>query len=67
MAHVMLAVALALVALFASATVRAQTVNATHGWMQASAANGFMNTSSTDCSGTPYNFQPEYNTAAKMA
>ena len=36
------------------------------GWMQASAANGFMNTSSTDCSGTPYNFQPEYNTAAKQ-
>ena len=31
------------------------------GWMQASAANGFMNTSSTDCSGTPYNFQPGVN------
>jgi hypothetical protein len=33
--------------------------------MQASKANGFMNTSITDCSGTPFNFQPEYNTAAK--
>ncbi|MGH2888109.1 MAG: hypothetical protein ACRDNJ_00625, partial [Solirubrobacteraceae bacterium] len=34
------------------------------GWMQASAANGFMNTSITDCSGTPYNFEPEYSTAS---
>jgi hypothetical protein len=33
------------------------------GFMQASAANGFMNTSFADCSGTPFNFQPEYNTA----
>jgi hypothetical protein len=33
------------------------------GFMQASAANGFQNTSSNDCSGTPFNFQPEYNTA----
>ena len=33
------------------------------GFMQASAANGFMNTSITDCSGTPFNFQPEYSTA----
>jgi hypothetical protein len=32
------------------------------GFMQASAANGFMNTSIVDCSGTPFNFQPEYNT-----
>ena len=32
------------------------------GYMIASAANGFMNTSIADCSGTPYNFQPEYNT-----
>ena len=31
--------------------------------MIASAANGFMNTSITDCSGTPFNFQPEYNSA----
>jgi hypothetical protein len=35
------------------------------GFMQASAANGFMSTSPSDCSGTPFNFQPEYNTAAK--
>ena len=33
------------------------------GFMQASAANGFMTTSSADCSGTPFNFQPEFNTA----
>jgi hypothetical protein len=33
------------------------------GFMQASAANGFMTSSQTDCSGTPFNFQPEYNTA----
>ena len=33
------------------------------GFMQASAPNGFMTTSSADCSGTPFNFQPEYNTA----
>jgi hypothetical protein len=35
------------------------------GSMQASAANGFQNTSMADCSGTPFNFQPEYSTAAK--
>ena len=35
------------------------------GFMQASAANGFMTTSPADCSGTAFNFQPEYNTAAK--
>jgi hypothetical protein len=35
------------------------------GSMQASASNGFMNTSAADCSGTPFNFQPEYNTAKK--
>jgi hypothetical protein len=33
------------------------------GYMQASAANGFATTSMSDCSGTPYNFQPEYSTA----
>jgi hypothetical protein len=33
------------------------------GFMQASAANGFMTTSSANCSGTPFNFQPEFNTA----
>jgi hypothetical protein len=31
--------------------------------MLASAANGFMNTSIADCSGTPWNFQPLYSTA----
>ena len=31
--------------------------------MQASAANGFQTTSMADCSGTPFNFQPEFNTA----
>src|SRR5579875_11425 len=36
------------------------------GYMQASAANGFMNTSIADCSGTPFNFQPEYNTASRQ-
>ncbi|MDA8068009.1 MAG: hypothetical protein M0T77_05285 [Actinomycetota bacterium] len=35
------------------------------GYMQASAANGFANTSPANCSGTPFNFQPEYATAAK--
>jgi hypothetical protein len=33
------------------------------GFMQASAANGFQTTSMSDCSGTPFNFQPEFNTA----
>ncbi|HJS96371.1 MAG TPA: hypothetical protein VJ741_19045 [Solirubrobacteraceae bacterium] len=33
------------------------------GFMQASAANGFMSTSITDCTDTPFNFEPEYNTA----
>jgi len=36
------------------------------GFMQASAKNGFQNTSIVDCSGTPHNFQPEYNTAKKQ-
>jgi hypothetical protein len=31
--------------------------------MTASAANGYMATSIKDCSGTPFNYQPEYNTA----
>jgi hypothetical protein len=35
------------------------------GFMQASAANGFMNTSIIDCSGTPHNFEPEYSTAKR--
>jgi hypothetical protein len=33
------------------------------GSMQASARNGFKNTSFADCSGTPHNFEPEYNSA----
>ncbi|HEX8982641.1 MAG TPA: hypothetical protein VF792_07725 [Ktedonobacterales bacterium] len=33
------------------------------GSMQASAANGFMATNFSDCSGVPFNFEPEYNTA----
>jgi hypothetical protein len=35
------------------------------GFMQASAANGFANTSIVDCSGTPFNFEPTYSTAGK--
>jgi hypothetical protein len=35
------------------------------GFIQASAANGFMSSSYVDCSGTPFNFQPEYSTAKK--
>jgi hypothetical protein len=36
------------------------------GFMQASAANGFMTTDgNANCASTPFNFQPEYNTAAK--
>ena len=33
------------------------------GFMIASAKNGFMTTNPFDCTGTPFNFQPEYNTA----
>jgi hypothetical protein len=33
------------------------------GFMIASAANGFMNTNPADCSGSPFNFQPEYSSA----
>ena len=38
----------------------------TSGFMIASAVNGFMNTSPTDpsCPGTPFNFEPEYSSAA---
>jgi hypothetical protein len=36
------------------------------GYMQASAKNGFQNTSMVDCSGKPFNFQPEYNTAKRQ-
>jgi len=33
------------------------------GFMIASAANGFMATDHVDCSGTPFNYQPEFNTS----
>jgi hypothetical protein len=33
------------------------------GFMQASAKNGYMATSVKNCSGTPFNYQPEYSTA----
>ena len=36
------------------------------GYMVASAKNGFMNTNSTTCAGTPFNFHPEYNTARQQ-
>jgi hypothetical protein len=32
------------------------------GFMQASAANGFMNTNLNTCDGTPFSFQPEFST-----
>ena len=35
------------------------------GFIVASAANGFMNTNSADCSGTPFSFHAEYSTASK--
>ena len=34
------------------------------GFMIASAANGFMNTDPVTCAGTPFNFEPEYSSAA---
>jgi hypothetical protein len=36
------------------------------GFMVASAANGFQNTSITDCTGTPHTFRAEYNTARQQ-
>jgi hypothetical protein len=33
------------------------------GYMVASAANGFMATNPGDCTGVPFNYEPEYNTA----
>jgi hypothetical protein len=37
------------------------------GWMQASAANGYKATGISDCSdGRPFNYEPEYKTAAKQ-
>jgi len=35
------------------------------GFMQASAANGYEATSIVDCSGRPFNYEPEYSSAAK--
>jgi hypothetical protein len=43
-------------------TIRDLTTHQT-GTMTASAANGFMNTSISDCSGTPFTFHAEYSTA----
>jgi hypothetical protein len=34
------------------------------GYVIASAANGFMNTDPNTCEGTPFNFEPEYSSAA---
>jgi hypothetical protein len=45
------------------ATIRDLTTGQT-GYMTASAANGFMNTSISTCNGTPFNFHAEYNTAS---
>jgi hypothetical protein len=36
------------------------------GFIVASAANGFMNTNIADCSGTPFNFHPEYSSAKQQ-
>jgi hypothetical protein len=36
------------------------------GYVVASAANGFMNTNIADCSGTPFTFHAEYNTARQQ-
>jgi len=36
------------------------------GFITASAANGFMQTSIADCSGTPFTFHAEYNTASQQ-
>jgi hypothetical protein len=46
-----------------TATIRDLTTHQT-GFMQASAANGFMNTSIGTCDGTPFTFHAEYNTAS---
>jgi hypothetical protein len=35
------------------------------GFMQASARNGFADTNPQTCNGTPFNFEPEFNTAAR--
>jgi len=36
------------------------------GWMQASAKNGYEATGIADCTGRPFNYEPEYSTAAKQ-
>ncbi len=36
------------------------------GFMQASAANGFANTNMSDCSGSPFTFHAEYDTASQQ-
>jgi hypothetical protein len=46
-------------------TIRDLTTHQT-GTMTASAANGFMNTSITDCTGTPFTFHAEYSTAKQQ-
>jgi hypothetical protein len=46
------------------ATVHDFTTGQT-GWIVASAANGFQNTSIKDCSGRPFSFHAEYSTAKK--
>ena len=47
------------------ATVHDLTTGQT-GFIVASAANGFANTSISDCSGTPHSFHAEYSTAAQQ-
>jgi hypothetical protein len=46
-------------------TIRDLTTHRT-GTMTASAANGFMNTSIADCTGTPFTFHAEYSTAKQQ-
>jgi len=46
-------------------TIRDLTTGQT-GTMTASAANGFMNTNIADCTGTPFTFHAEYNTAKQQ-
>ncbi len=46
-------------------TIRDLTTHQT-GFMTASAANGFADTSMTDCSGTPFTFHAEYSTAKQQ-
>jgi hypothetical protein len=44
-------------------TVETDLTTGQSGFMQASAANGFMSTNAFSCEGTPFNFEPEYSTA----